>query len=289
LSRISRLARRSADGRRRDRVTVRASLVLVLSAIASVGGAGPSVAAADVFTNFSLPTITGSAVEGQTLSEGHARWSTPPAAYAYQWQRCNSAGSDCNSIPKARAQTYLLTAADVGFTIRVAEDARNAEGAVTPSVSEPTAGVQAATSGGHGEEGKSGGGGSPGSCCSQPTQNGAAHIKALLTRQLAPTGKGASISAVLRHAGLRASFKLPAAGGLVVRWYLISPGAKRALVAVGQAKLVAGKAVTVSIKLTAVGKTLFKRARKAQLEVTGVFTPKGAAAIKAARKLSLKR
>src|ERR1700739_721584 len=93
-------------------------LALALATAGVLSGLGQSPAQASVFTDFSLPTITGEAVEGQTLSEVHATWSSPPAAYAYQWQRCNSAGNDCQSIAKANAQTYRLTAADVGFRIR---------------------------------------------------------------------------------------------------------------------------------------------------------------------------
>jgi hypothetical protein len=288
LNRISRVVRRFSSWRQ---VPASTSLVLIASALAgTIGGLGPSSAAADVFTNFSLPTITGNAVEGQTLSEEHATWSSPPAAYAYQWQRCNSSGNDCSSIPKARAQTYRLAAADVGFRIRVGESARDAEGAVTPSMSEPTAVVQALASEEHSSVGGSSGGGSqPGACCTRPTPNESAEIEASLGRELAPSGKTTSISALLKHGGLRASFKFPEPGTLLVKWYLKAPGAKLELVAVGQAKVTAGQTIGVGIRLTAEGRMLLAHARKLQLEATGTFTPKGAKAIRVTRKLSLKR
>jgi hypothetical protein len=226
------------------------SSVLALVTASALGGVGQSSAGAAVFTNLSLPTVAGQAVESQTLTEAHATWSSPPAAYAYQWQRCNSAGEDCSSIPKAREQTYRLTAEDVGFRIRVGESARDAEGAVTPSVSEPTAVVQAQAAGEHG-----GGGGAPVSCCDRPTHvDSAAALEALLARQLVPSGKSASISALLKHGGLRASFKFPVTGALLVKWYLAPLGAKSKLLATGRATLAADKTVAVSIRLTAAGR-----------------------------------
>lgn len=273
--------------------TVRALLLLLaLMAVAAIAGVGSSQAQAEgVFTNLSLPTITGTPTEGQILSEAHANWSAPPASYAYQWQRCNSTGADCNSIPKARMQSYRLTAADVGFTIRVGEDASDAAGAVTPSMSEPTAVVQALTTGGGsgGGGGPSGGGGPPVSCCDRPAHVSPAEIKTSLARQLAPSGKAASISALLKHGGLRVSFKLPEAGTLVVKWYLVPSRAKPEPVAAGQATLTAGKTVGVSIRLTAQGRALLEHAGKIHLEATGTFAAKGETAIRATRKFALKR
>lgn len=294
LSQISRAVPLFSNALRSNGAAARIPLVLLVLVMAStIGGIGQSSAHAEntVFTDLSLPTITGSAVEGQTLSEGHATWSSPPAGYAYQWQRCNSAGEACEPISKARTQTYRLVAEDVGFTIRVGESASDAEGAVTPAESEPTAAVlaQAASQHGGGGDGPSGGGGPPVSCCSQPVHVSAAEIKNLLGRQLVPSGKTASILALLKRGGLRMSFKLPEAGTLVVKWYLVPAGAKLKPVAAGQATLTAGKTASVSIKLTAQGRTLLKRSREIHLEATGTFAAKGETAIRATRKFALKR
>ncbi len=95
-------------------------------------------------TNTSPPTISGAAEEGQTLSADPGSWSgTQPITYAYQWRRCNSAGSSCGDIAGASDQTYTLVTADVGSTIRVAVTASNGAGSATAS-SAPTAVVQAA-------------------------------------------------------------------------------------------------------------------------------------------------
>lgn len=275
-------------------------LALLVSAVTAT--AGPVVApapaqAANVFADLSSPTITGTAVEGQTLSEVHAVWSTPPASDVIQWDRCNSSGNDCESISKATSQTYRLTAADVGFTIRVGESASDAAGAVTPAMSEPTAVVQAQGTSEHG--GGSGGGGStpPVKCCEAPAHVGQAEIKRLLARQLAPLGKKASISSLLEHGGLGMGFKLPEAGALSVGWYLVRPSAKMAkttrdkpiLVAAGQAKLAAAAATIVEVRLTAQGRKLLRHATKIDLEARGAFATKGETGVSAARKFTLER
>jgi hypothetical protein len=271
-------------------------LFLVLAAVGATIGIGPSPAGAAVFTDLSLPTITGTAVEGQTLTEVHARWSTPPASYAYQWARCDSSGNHCQSISKATTQTYRLTAADVGFTIRVGESARDAEGAVTPSESEPTAVVKAQAS--NEQQGGSGGGGNPpASCCKASKPTSQAQIKTLLARQLAPSGKAASISKLLEHGGLHMSFTLPEAGTLVVQWYVLPPGAKLAgkkaskpiLVASGRATFTKAETIGVTIRLTAQGKKLLRHASKLHLEAKGTFAPKGSAAVSVMRPFVLKR
>jgi hypothetical protein len=86
--------------------------------------------------NSGLPTITGIAEEGKTLTEAPATW-TGATSFSVQWQRCDSEGNNCSSILGANGQTYTLTASDVGRTIRVEEAASNASG-LTSATSEPT-------------------------------------------------------------------------------------------------------------------------------------------------------
>ena len=78
----------------------------------------------------SPPAVTGTARQGQTLTESHATWS-PASSYTYQWSDCNVSGSSCVAIPGATSQTYTLAGSDVGHTIRVAETAHNLAGATT--------------------------------------------------------------------------------------------------------------------------------------------------------------
>jgi hypothetical protein len=98
--------------------------------------------------DLSLPSVSGSPVQGQTLTEANGSWSPTPTGYAYQWLRCDGAGANCVSIAGAIAQTYTLTAADVGSTIRVQETANSIVGASVPASSATTALVTAVTSGG---------------------------------------------------------------------------------------------------------------------------------------------
>jgi hypothetical protein len=280
---------------------MRTSLALIpLTVTGATCSIGTSSAQAEVvFTPITLPAISGKAVEGEVLQMTHGTWSTPPASYVDQWQRCNGSGNDCASIEHANGQTYRLTAADVGFTIRVGESAKNANGAVTPAVSEPTAVVQARATGNGGERGGGGGGGGspPGSCCGTRAHVSPAKIKTLLARQLTPSGKMDSISALLRHRGLNMSFTLPEAGTLVVRWYFVPPGAKLArkmndkpiLAAAGEATFTSAGTVRVKVRLTAHGRKLLRHATKIRLEAKGTFAAKGEMAVSAVKRFALKR
>ncbi|MEA2207582.1 MAG: hypothetical protein QOF54_59, partial [Solirubrobacteraceae bacterium] len=100
----------------------------------------PNTAAA-IPVNTAPPTITGTAQQGQTLTEHHGVWTNEPTGYAYQWQQCDSSGNTCKAISGATGQTYALAAADVGHTIRVQETASNSFGSSTPATSSATAAV----------------------------------------------------------------------------------------------------------------------------------------------------
>jgi hypothetical protein len=62
------------------------------------------------------------------LTAENGKWTNEPTKFEYEWQRCNSAGEKCAAIAEAKAQTYTLTSADVGSTIRVAVSAENGGG-----------------------------------------------------------------------------------------------------------------------------------------------------------------
>ena len=120
----------------------------------NAGGAGSpatSLASAQVEpppipVNTSAPTIVGTAQQGQVLTAQNGSWSNEPMSFAYQWQRCDTTGSNCSPIPEATAQTYTLKTVDVGATVRVAVSASNLGGASSPVSSAQTAVVTAATS-----------------------------------------------------------------------------------------------------------------------------------------------
>jgi hypothetical protein len=237
------------------------------------------------------PTVSGTAVAGQMLSESHGIWANKPTSYDYQWEDCDSAGSNCANISGATGQTYVLTGTDVGHTIRVQETASNAEGSGTPTVSAPTVVVQAAPpSSGQNKGGSTGGsqGGGAGSISVE-------QIKASLAQQLVPSGKAAKIATLLKSGGLTMSFKALEAGTLSVQWYEIPAGAKLAkkvkakpvLVASGQATFSAAGTGKLRIKLTAVGKRLLKHAKSLKLTAKGVFTPTGGPPVSAVMTLAV--
>ncbi|MGA2321867.1 MAG: S8 family peptidase, partial [Solirubrobacteraceae bacterium] len=86
------------------------------------------------------PTITGTAKQGETLTEVHGEWTNKPTSYTYQWLRCE--GSTCTPITLAGAsQTYVPVSEDVGHTLEVQETAKNAGGPGNPATSLPTSTV----------------------------------------------------------------------------------------------------------------------------------------------------
>ncbi len=81
--------------------------------------------------NTAPPAITGTSRVGQTLTSSTGSWSGNPDSFAYQWQRCDSDGSNCGNITGATTKTYLVRLADLGFRLRVRVTARNEKGAAT--------------------------------------------------------------------------------------------------------------------------------------------------------------
>jgi hypothetical protein len=92
------------------------------------------------------PTISGTAAEGQSLTEHHGSWSPAPTSFGYQWLRCAHTmpyPPPCTPIVGASGPTYAPTSVDAGKTIEVQETATNAEGASDPVSSVATATVLA--------------------------------------------------------------------------------------------------------------------------------------------------
>jgi hypothetical protein len=115
------------------------------------------LAAAPVSTG--APTVTGAAVQGQTLQTSNGSWSgTSPRTYIYAWKRCDTGGASCSSIGGASAASYTLTAADVGSTIRSNVTATNSVGSASAQ-SDPTRVVQ----------GTDLGAGNPSATCTSPS------------------------------------------------------------------------------------------------------------------------
>jgi hypothetical protein len=94
--------------------------------------------------NTTPPSITGSAVQGQTLAASNGSWTGSPApTFSYQWQRCDGTGNNCQAIAGAIGQTYPCAVADPGSTLDVVVTGTNGAGSAL-ATSSPTAVVTAA-------------------------------------------------------------------------------------------------------------------------------------------------
>ena len=91
--------------------------------------------------NVVVPTITGTAQVGQTLTASTGAWTNSPTSYAYQWN--SSAGG---AIPGATASTYVPVTGDIGNTLTVSVVATNSGGSSSSATSAATSAVAAAGS-----------------------------------------------------------------------------------------------------------------------------------------------
>jgi hypothetical protein len=222
--------------------------------------------------NTAVPTITGNAHVGQTLTEVHGSWTNSPTRYSYQWEDCSRT---CSVIAGATSQRYTLTAADAGYAIRAEEFATNAGGTSSPATSAPSAVV-----GGSSQTHKT------------RAKVSSARIRALLRRALAAHGRRARIQALLRNDGYSFSFAAPAAGRLRITWHQAPRHGKKH----GKKLLVASVSVvfhksaraTVKLVLTRKGRTLLNGLGAVKISAQGSFAPLGGVATRATKSLRLK-
>jgi uncharacterized protein YukE len=99
------------------------------SATAYSSTVGPVSPAGSSPANTAIPTITGTAKVGQTLTATNGTWTgTTPITYTYQWNRCDANGNNCSTIDGATAVTYVAVTADAGHTLVVSVKASNSFG-----------------------------------------------------------------------------------------------------------------------------------------------------------------
>jgi hypothetical protein len=122
----------------------RVAAIALLAALAGIpSGASGSTANAPGMQPpivATLPSISGTYHEAQTLTADEGTWDGPDRDYEFRWVRCNSVGSLCDPVISATGQDYLLTAADVGSTLRVVVTATNKNGSAI-ATSDATPGI----------------------------------------------------------------------------------------------------------------------------------------------------
>jgi hypothetical protein len=110
---------------------------LTVAAVAVVGAgtaAGPAAAQYKP-VNSTPPTISDTTpTVGETLTATAGTWQTSGSTtYSFQWRRCNGGGNNCTDISGAGSQSYAVSSADNGNTLRVEVTASNADGKTTAS------------------------------------------------------------------------------------------------------------------------------------------------------------
>jgi hypothetical protein len=99
---------------------------------ASAGAAGGSgiiiIRYVPAPVNASIPTISGFAEYGETLTAGNGSWLYSPTSYTYQWMRASTSGGTYANISGATSSTYYAVAADIAQFLKVVVTASNANG-----------------------------------------------------------------------------------------------------------------------------------------------------------------
>jgi hypothetical protein len=221
--------------------------------------------------NTSLPTISGTAVSGATLTERHGSWTNDPTSYELQWLRCDGAGKHCAPIQGATARRYVITPSDAGSTIEVQETARNAAGRSDPARSAPTATVPGITQ--------------PPTSSGTTVHSPAISLSAVVKRSARALAR-LKIRKLLRKGGFTLRFTAPVPGVMTAR--LTAAGRKTAL-ARGRHVYKAAGTAKLELKLTKAGRKRLRKARRLKVSLTLSFTPAGGKAITAIGTLRLKR
>ena len=248
--------------------------------------------------NTGVPTISGTAQVGQTLTEGHGTWVPSGSTYGYQWESCDSSGSACSPIAGATSQTYPVTSADAGHTLAVQETASQSgasssassapTGVVPQPVSANTGGSQGGSQNNSQGNGQNGGPAAPTGSSTAPAAVTVAQLRGMLDNALAVHGGGGRISAVVKHGGYSFTFSAPSAGTLAVSWYRRLHG-RTVLIAKATVRIHTSGKVKVELVLTSKGRKLLKGAGKTTLTAQAGFTPVGHSTTSTSTTITLKK
>ena len=132
---------------------------------------------ADPLQPSTSPSVTGTPIEGQTLTADDGQWAAG-VQIQRSWQRCDASGANCSDIVGPTGPQYALTATDVGYTVRVVVTASDGSasataasiptGAVAPAPPPPPTGGGTSTATVAPSGGGSGTGSTPGGSGSTP-------------------------------------------------------------------------------------------------------------------------
>jgi hypothetical protein len=120
-------------------------------------------------------------------------------------------------------------------------------------------------------------------------------IRAILLRELVPSGKAATIGSLLKNGGYPSSLRAPSAGRMVVSWYHVRGGIhaggmrKSVLVATARANFLTASTRTLRLRLTREGEQLLIGAKRLRLTARFTFTTTGVRAVTASRTFTLER
>ncbi len=97
----------------------------------SATSAPTGLVAALLPSNTSLPSITGLAEDGSTLSGAKGSWTGSEPSFSYQWLLCNSSGGSCKEVSGATGSTLGLLTSEIGSTVRLLVTATNSAGSTS--------------------------------------------------------------------------------------------------------------------------------------------------------------
>ncbi len=136
----------SADVGHRLRVSVTATNADGRSTRDSLPSAVIKSPPANAPVNTSPPTVSGSPVEGNSLTTSDGSWTGAAATTtSYQWQRCDSGGAGCADVLGATSSSYSPTGLDVDHTLRAVVTVSNQYGSAS-AVSHQTSVIRSASS-----------------------------------------------------------------------------------------------------------------------------------------------
>jgi hypothetical protein len=102
------------------------------AALSDVSPATPVIGAAGKLAPSTLPTVSGTAEVGHSLTAATGAWTGNGAiSYTYQWQSCDQHEEHCETVAGAEAPTFLPSSGLAGTRLRARITAKDTEGSKT--------------------------------------------------------------------------------------------------------------------------------------------------------------